>query len=118
MMLPIPSVSGVHEEAVMRISSVTLLVLAMPGIAVAQDRGAISGIITDASGGVVPEAKIVLQNPATNLSHNVVTSAAGVYTFVNLSAGDYKVSVAKAGFRTIETPLVHVDVNTTTHLDL
>src|SRR4051794_2733474 len=105
-------------EGGMTLRGITLCFLALQAIAWGQDRGAISGTITDSSGGIVPEAKVVLQNPDTNLTRDLMTGSTGAYSFVNLRAGDYKVSVAKAGFRTAETALVHVDVNTTTHVDL
>jgi len=102
----------------MKLNRILLCVLVMSFAALAQDRGAISGVVTDTSGAVVPGAKLVLQNPATNLSRDVLSANDGGYTFVNLPAGDYKVTGAKEGFRSVETPQVHVDVNTTTHVDL
>ncbi|MDQ6678064.1 MAG: carboxypeptidase-like regulatory domain-containing protein [Acidobacteriota bacterium] len=97
---------------------ISLLCLFLPCLALAQDRGTISGVVTDSSGGMVPDAKIVLKNPSTNLSRDVVSGAAGTYTIVNLPAGDYQLTVSKEGFRGSETPQVHVDVNTTTHVDV
>ena len=102
----------------MKFRIISMCFLAIPCIAFAQDRGAISGIITDSSGAVVPEAKVVVQNPSTNLRRDAVSGNAGAYTLVNLPAGDYKVIVTKGGFRGAETSQVHVDVNTTTHVDL
>ncbi|MGI8988995.1 MAG: carboxypeptidase regulatory-like domain-containing protein [Bryobacteraceae bacterium] len=96
----------------------SLLLFVLPCIALAQDRGVISGIITDSSGRLVPDAKVVLQQPSTNLSRDTTSGSDGTYTFINLPVGDYQVTVAKAGFRSVESPRVHVDVNTTTHVDL
>jgi hypothetical protein len=105
-------------EGSMKFRRISLSFLVMSSIAFAQDRGAISGTITDSSGAIMPDAKIVLQNPATNLSRDVTSGNAGTYAFVNLPTGDYKLIVTKDGFRGVETPQVHVDVNTTTHVDL
>ena len=90
----------------------------VPCFVLAQDRGTVSGVVTDSSGGLVPDARIVLKNPSTNLSRDVMSGAAGTYSVVNLPAGDYQLMVTKNGFRGAETPLVHVDVNTTTHVDV
>ena len=84
----------------------------------AQDRGSISGSITDSSSGLVPDAKVTLRSPATNLTRDVVSGSNGAYTFVNLPAGDYRLTVSKEGFRPAEAPQIHVDVNTTTHVDM
>ena len=102
----------------MNLRHVSLLAILLPCIAVAQDRGAIGGVVTDSSGAVVPGAKVVVENPATNFSKDVVSGNDGSYTVVNLQAGDYNVTVTKDGFRSSETPRVHVDVNTTTHVDM
>ena len=48
----------------------------------------------------------------------MVSASGGTYSFVNLPAADYSVTVSKEGFRPAVAPLVHVDVNTTTHVDI
>ena len=88
----------------MNFRRVSLCFFAIQCLAFAQDRGSISGTITDTSGAVVPGAKVALQNPSTNLSRAVDSGSGGAYTFVNLPAGDYKVTVTKEGFRSVETP--------------
>ena len=101
----------------MKLHHILVSLFLLSAAAFAQDRGAISGTITDSSGAVVPGAKLALRSPATNRTQDLLSGSAGTYTIVNLPAGDYKVSVTKDGFRAAETPSVHVDVNSTTHLD-
>jgi len=107
-----------RRETVLNLHRISLCLLFVPFIALAQDRGVINGVITDSSGGFVPDAKVTLQNPSTNVSREVMSGSDGTYNFVNVQAGDYKVIVTKDGFRSAETAKVHVDVNTTTHVDL
>ena len=102
----------------LNLSKTVICLAAFSALAFAQDRGNISGVITDSSGGVVPAANVTLTAPATNLSRTISSGADGAYTFVNLPAGDYKITAEKTGFQGAETPQVHVDVNTTTHLDI
>lgn len=102
----------------MNLHRISLFLLFVPFIALAQDRGVVSGVITDSSGGIVPDAKVVVQNPSTDLSRDVMSGSDGTYTVVNLPVGDYRVTATKAGFRSAETPQVHVDVNTTTHVNM
>jgi hypothetical protein len=97
---------------------ISLCLFALQAVAFAQDRGTITGIITDTSGGVVPGAKVTVQNPSNNLSRNLPSGADGAYNFVNMPAGDYTVKASNDGFRVAETTRVHVNVNTTTHVDL
>ena len=49
-------------------------------LAFAQDRGTITGNITDNSGAVVPSARITLQNPATGYTQSTLSATDGSYT--------------------------------------
>lgn len=70
-------------------------------IAVAQTTNAsITGIISDASGGVVPNATVTVTNTGTGVSKSVTTNEAGAYTVAPLIPGPYEVKVTNAGFKT------------------
>ncbi|MCI0388107.1 MAG: TonB-dependent receptor [Acidobacteria bacterium] len=68
--------------------------------AFSQSGGGISGNVTDASGGVVESAKVVLKNVATQTEQTITTDASGRYQFKDLTIGNYRVGVEKAGFST------------------
>lgn len=81
--------------------AVLLLFILIPMASRAQTTGAtLSGTITDAAGKVVANAKISVNNPATNQATQAETDSAGSYSVRNLSPGDYEVSVSAAGFDT------------------
>src|SRR5437867_353740 len=86
-------------------------------LAFAQDRGTITGFITDSSGASVPGANVSLRHPETGLSQIAVSGADGSYSFVYLPAGKYIVAVEKEGFRRAELTDVQVNVNSATRLD-
>ncbi|HEY2930322.1 MAG TPA: carboxypeptidase regulatory-like domain-containing protein [Acidobacteriota bacterium] len=86
--------------------------------AFAQDRGTITGTITDSSGAAVPGANIILRHPETGLSQNAVSAADGGYSFLYLSAGKYALTVEMPGFRKAEVSDVRVNVNTTSRVDV
>ena len=88
------------------------------GLAFGQDRGTISGNITDNSGATVPGAKITLQNPATGFTQTAVSTADGTYSFPYLGSGKYNVSAEKPGFRTAEVTEIQVQVSTTSRVDI
>jgi len=92
-----------------------LLLAAIAGFA--QDRGTITGTVTDASSAPVPGASITLKSPATGLSQTAATGADGSYNFVYLPVGSYSVTVEKEGFKKGEAANVQVLVNTTTRVD-
>src|SRR5262245_65497289 len=84
----------------------------------AQDRGIITGQVSDASGAVVPNARVTLTNPSTGQVTVAETNTEGVYTFLSLTVGHYEVVAEKAGFRKAQASSVLVQVSTTTRLDI
>ena len=76
-----------------------LVVLASTGSAAAQaTTGSIEGIVTDNQGLVVPGASVTVRNIDTNVSRSVVTGADGGYRFLNMSVGNYELTVELTGF--------------------
>ena len=66
------------------------------------DLGTIRGLVTDSSGAVVPNAKVVILDLATNTPRETKTNAQGEYRVFGLKSGEYKVSVSLAGMGTTE----------------
>lgn len=105
----------------MKLSTLVALaiLLLVPGASLrAQDRGTITGQVSDTSEAVVAGARVTLINPATGQVMTVETNSEGNYTFLSLTAGRYEVSAEKAGFRKAQANNVVVQVSTTTRLDI
>src|SRR5258708_24392912 len=64
--------------------------------------GQIQGTISDASGAVVPNAVVVLENTQTDNRFQTVTNEAGLYVFPSLTPGDYRLTVSAPGMKTWE----------------
>src|SRR5688572_32899954 len=77
--------------------SAALSFAAVPAFAQA-DRGTIQGLVTDASGAVVPGARVEVVHTDTNSPVSVSTNGQGLYTVPNLARGSYRVLVTKDGF--------------------
>ncbi len=60
----------------------------------------VNGTVTDASGAVLPNAKVTATNVATNVSLSTITTKEGVYVIRNLQVGQYKLIVESTGFAT------------------
>src|SRR5690349_20317061 len=60
--------------------------------------GQITGVISDSTGAVVPNATVTLTSKATNQSQTTTTSEDGIYRFVLLQPGIYVVKAAAASF--------------------
>ena len=80
---------------------ITGLLLALPLHAGAQE-AAISGTVTDGTGGVLPGVSVEVDGPALGGGPRVaVTDGAGRYVLDGLPAGTYTVSFTLAGFETV-----------------
>ncbi len=71
-------------------------------------RGAISGTVTDASGAVVPNAKVTSVSAATGIELNTTSTNDGVFSFLDLPLGAYTIKVAAAGFESVTVANVEV----------
>ncbi len=80
--------------------------------------GSIQGIITDATGAVIPGATVTATNAATGVKTERQTTGAGLYVLSPLAPGEYKISVMATGFRQLEQDKVVVDALTTVGLNL
>jgi len=61
--------------------------------------GKISGIVTDASGAVVPNASVTANSPALLARRSTTSHADGSYLLDLLPPGEYEVTVSQTGFR-------------------
>jgi outer membrane receptor protein involved in Fe transport len=69
------------------------------GTAAAQERfGGLTGVITDASGGVLPGATVTVTSKSTGAVRAVVTGADGVYNVPDLDPGRYALVAELSGF--------------------
>jgi Carboxypeptidase regulatory-like domain len=73
--------------------------------------GALTGTVTDPSGGVVAGGKVTLTSLATGQARTTTTEGDGTYKFSLVPPGDYKLTFAAPGFKTAEVG--HVTVNVT-----
>ncbi|MBZ5625680.1 MAG: TonB-dependent receptor [Acidobacteriia bacterium] len=91
-----------------RTISLTLLcLLTFAATVVAQvDRATLNGTITDASGAVVPKARVELVSQTTGLHRETVTGSRGAYEVPALPIGAYTVTISMGGFK----PVVIKDV--------
>jgi hypothetical protein len=80
--------------------------------------GAITGTVTDSSGAAMADAQATSTNLDTSEKRFQRTDADGLYSFVNLVPGKYRVDVEKAGFKRISRLDVIVEVQQTARIDL
>jgi Carboxypeptidase regulatory-like domain len=79
--------------------------------------GSVAGSVTDASGASITDAKVTLTNMGTAEKREQSSGADGLFTFVNLFPGQYRIDVEKEGFKHFTQTAIAVDVQQTTHID-
>jgi len=84
--------------ACLRLLGVTLLILAAPHLAAQGSRGALRGVVQDASGGRIAGATIVLQSDESATQRQVTSNDRGEFLIEDLPPGNYQVAVDAKGF--------------------
>jgi hypothetical protein len=84
----------------------------------AQFKASIQGTVADASGAVVPGAKVTLVNKETGRTSEAVTSGEGFYRFSSLAPGNYKLIVERDGFKKKELQNIAVGAEAVEGVDI
>jgi len=97
-----------------------LLVIALLALALqAQDpRGFIRGTLSDASGALIPGAKVRATAKDTGVAATAITNESGLYSLPYLLSGFYKVTVEQNGFKAYSRSTVEVRVSETIELNI
>lgn len=94
--------------------SVALMLSGSLGLAQLRIVGAVSGIIEDPTGAVVPNAKVVLKDVKTGLTKETTSSERGTFFFPDLASGVYEITVTAPGFQTAVVSNIVVSTSQTT----
>ncbi len=74
-------------------------------------RGSITGTVVDTQGSAIPNASVVLTDPATGTSQKADTNGSGIFDFPELTAGHYSLTVSFNGFQTRKIDDIDVQVS-------
>jgi Carboxypeptidase regulatory-like domain/TonB dependent receptor len=80
--------------------------------------GSIVGAVTDSSGAAIADAQLTVTNLGTSEKRTQNTGSDGLYSFVNLFPGRYKIDVEKTGFKRFTRPEAVVEVNQSARIDV
>src|SRR6516164_7838293 len=80
--------------------------------------GVVTGTVTDQSGAAVADAQVTLTNSGTAEKRVQSTGPDGLYNFVNLIPGKYRIDVEKTGFKRTSNTDVVVEVAQTARIDI
>src|SRR5690349_2922625 len=76
------------------------------------------GTVTDSSGAAVGNAKVIITETNTGISHTAPTNESGNYVFPDLPPGTYTVTAELTGFKRASRAGIDLIVNTTARVDL
>ncbi|MGA3234781.1 MAG: TonB-dependent receptor [Bryobacteraceae bacterium] len=82
------------------------------------DRGGITGTITDVSGAAIPKAAVVAVDKESGAEFKAESTDTGNYTFNQLPPGIYNVSVEVSGFKKFTQEGIRVFVAEIAHVDI
>ncbi len=94
------------------------ILLSAPLFAQTAATSSIEGVVTDASGGVLPGVTVVVRNTETNLTRDAVTDGGGRYRATALQPGTYEVTATLSGFQAPTPARVEVLVGQTRSVDV
>ena len=80
--------------------------------------GVVTGTVTDQTGAAVADAQVTLTNAGTAEKRVQSTGPDGLYNFVNLIPGKYRIDVEKTGFKHTSNTDVIVEVAQTARIDI
>ncbi len=80
--------------------------------------GNIDGVITDASGAVVPGATVVVTNLGTKIAKQATTDSEGFYQVLQLPIGSYEISAEASGFSKTITRPPSLEINHTLRVNM
>jgi hypothetical protein len=112
-----PGIAGAIA-ALRNVSAVIVLACTAAAAAAQAGRGGISGLVADPSGAVIPGASVTLEDLATGVKQSTVSTSGGMYSFISLAPGTYRLTATENGFETMVQDHVRVTVDQTTLLNL
>jgi hypothetical protein len=96
------------------------LLTLLAALAAAQSSSQLNGSVSDPSGAKVANATITLSNPATGLQRTTTSNGGGLYQFLDVPPGDYRLEAVVSGFAPYVIAKVTLVVSTpsTLHIQL
>ena len=79
--------------------------------------GSILGMVRDATGAIIQNAHVTLQNTGTQTTLVAMVDESGNYAFRNVDVGSYRLTIAAPGFETAALPQIALAARETRRID-
>lgn len=90
--------------------SVLAILVLLTSLALAQSTSQLNGSVSDPSGAAVSGAVITLTDAATGTQRSTASNASGLYQFLDVVPGDYRLEASANGFAKVVVPKVTIQV--------
>src|SRR5579871_2157048 len=77
----------------------------------------ISGIVSDSTGGGIPNAQVTVSNVGTGATRTATTNVSGAYRIDLLPVGEYEVEVSASGFKKSKQTGISLEMNRAARVD-
>ena len=77
----------------------------------------VTGRVTDASGGIVPNVPVLMINEGTNVEYRGQTNTEGYYQIPSIPPGKFRVAIEKEGFKSVRESGIELIVGQVARLD-
>ena len=90
-----------RSKAVWSLSAIFCLLTLLPATVAAQGAtsGSLTGVITDAQGGVLPAAGVLAKHTPTGTTYETTADVQGRYNLLNIRVGPYDITFTMGGFK-------------------
>jgi len=105
-------------RSLFRLACLSLLLLCLPALVLAQTTGSITGTVRDSSGAVVPNAQVTISDTSKGFTRTIPSNSDGEYLVAGLGAGTYDISVTAGGFKKYEATGVVLNVAQKARVDV
>ncbi len=95
----------------------SLLYAATPAMA-QQAAGAITGVVADATGSVIPGATVTARDIDRGTTWKTQTTSAGIYEFPQIAVGNIEITVSAKGFETVKRNSFTLVLNQVARVDI
>ena len=109
---------GVRSVKGTRAISMFAVLALLAASAAAQSTSQLNGSVSDPSGASVPDATITLTDAATGLQRNTTSNRAGLYQFLDVPPGDYRLDATASGFARYSVTDVKLVVKTPSTINI